>query len=150
MYNTAASRHTEYIQVVQHVTAPASHCQEVGVALRCNHRNTVSSKSHILMNVLLQLRRQLASEAERQTEDELTKHSESDTNSTWGFPQQGSSVEPLHLVSTLRAYRDLGFHPSQGLLTAAEPFLSCLQQPLPLHSALDLTSLFRAFTWQPG
>lgn len=102
------------------------------------------------MNVLLQLRRQLASESERQTEGELTKHSESDTNFTLGFPQQGSSVEPLHLVSTLRAYRDLGFHPSQGLLTAAEPFLSCLQQPLPLHSALDLTSLFRAFTWQPG
>ena len=106
--------------------------------------------SHILLTVLLQLRRQLASESERQTEGELSKDTEFDTNSMLGFPHQGSSVEPLHLVSTLRAYRDLGFHPSEGLLTAAEPFLSCLQQPLPLHSALDLTSLFRAFTWQPG
>ena len=102
------------------------------------------------MTVQLQLRKQLASESERQTEIELSKRADSELESAPMFPQWGASVEPLHLVSTLRAYRDLGFHPSQGLLTASEPFLCCLSEPLPLEPALDLVSLFRAFTWQPG
>ncbi|KAL0022441.1 hypothetical protein WJX79_000951 [Trebouxia sp. C0005] len=97
-----------------------------------------------------QLRKQLASESERQTEIELSKQADSEVGFAPMFPQWGASVEPLHLVSTLRAYRNLGFHPSQGLLTASEPFLCCLSEPLPLEPALDLVSLFRAFTWQPG
>lgn len=65
-------------------------------------------------------------------------------------PQWCTTEEPLHVISILKAYRDLGFHPSHGLLTAAEPFLSGLQHPIPLQQALDLITLFRAFSWQPG
>ena len=62
----------------------------------------------------------------------------------------GSTVQPVHLIDVLKSYRDLGFHPSQGLLTATEPFLCSLQSLLRLESALDLVHLFRAFCWQPG
>ncbi len=98
----------------------------------------------------LQLRKQLASESERQTEIGLSRQAKSEEEGSTMFPQWGSTVEPLHLVSALKAYSDLGFHPSQGLLIATEPFLCCLQDPLPLQPALDLISLFRPFTWQPG
>ena len=96
----------------------------------------------------VQLRKQLATESERQTESELSK--QADFEAAPFFSSWGSSVEPVHLISTLKAYKDLGFHPSEGLLTAAEPFLCCLQMPLPLQAALNLASLFEAFSWRPG
>ena len=59
-------------------------------------------------------------------------------------------VERVHLIDVLKAYHSLGYHPSQGLLTATEPFLTGQADPLPLQQALDLVTLFVTFHWQPG
>ena len=100
--------------------------------------------------LMLQLRKQLASESERQTKLELSRQIQADSEGNSMIPLLGSSVEPLHLISILKAYRDLGYHPSQGLLIAAEPFLCCLHSLMPSGPALDLISLFGAFDWRPG
>ena len=97
--------------------------------------------------VCMQLRKQLALEVERQVKSGQGK---AVLGNALLIPQWCTTDEPLHLISILKAYRDLGFHPSQGLLTAAEPFLSSLQIAVPLQQALDLIMLFRAFAWQPG
>lgn len=59
-------------------------------------------------------------------------------------------LDPLPLIDVLKAYQSLGYHPSQGLLTAVEPFLTGQAEPLPLQQALDLITLFVTFHWQPG
>lgn len=104
----------------------------------------------LLTAVSNQLRKQLASESERQTKLELSRQIQADSEGNSMIPLLGSSVEPLHLISILKAYRDLGYHPSQGLLIAAEPFLCCLHSLMPSGPALDLISLFGAFDWRPG
>lgn len=95
----------------------------------------------------MQLRKQLALEAERQVEVE---QAETDHGTPLLVPYWCTTQEPLHLISILKAYSDLGFHPSHALLTAAEPFLSSVQTPIPLQQTLDLITLFRSFSWQPG
>lgn len=95
--------------------------------------------------LLLQLRKQLALEAERQVEVE-----QADSDHPVSIPLWCTTEEPLHLISILKAYSDLGFHPSHALLAAAEPFLSSVLSPIPLEQTLDLITLFRSFAWQPG
>ena len=96
---------------------------------------------------MLQLRKQLALEAERQVEVEQTA---TDSGRALLVPHWCTTEEPLHLITILKAYSDLGFHPSRALLTAAEPFLSSVLNPIPLQQTLDLIILFRSFAWQPG
>lgn len=95
----------------------------------------------------MQLRKQLALEAERQIE---IWQPAAGAQTAPLVPEWCTTDEPLHLISILKAYRDLGFHPSQNLLTAAEPFLSSLQNAIPLQQTVDLITLFRPFAWQPG
>ena len=102
----------------------------------------------------MQLRKQLASELERQSQLQLEAEAEAAQEAV---RQQGSSLhytplalDPWQLVSILRAYESLGYHPSQGLLTATEPFLTAGCEAVPLQQALDLTSLFVSFHWQTG
>lgn len=106
--------------------------------------STVLVRDYIV-KLLLQLRKQLALEAERRVEVEQT-----DTDHPVLIPHWCTTEEPLHLISILRAYSDLGFHPSLALLAAAEPFLSSVRSPIPLEQTLHLITLFRSFAWQPG
>lgn len=99
------------------------------------------------MSGLLQLRKQLALEAERQVE---VDQAAADSEAALTVPHWCITEEPLHLISILKAYSDLGFHPSHALLAAAEPFLSSVLNPIPLQQTLDLITLFRLFAWQPG
>lgn len=103
-----------------------------------------AARTHLVM----QLRKQLALEAERQIEVEKTE--ETDSGVALMVPYWCTTDEPLHLINILKAYSDLGFHPSHALLTAAEPFLSSVRSPIPLKQTLDLISLFGSFSWQPG
>ena len=96
---------------------------------------------------MLQLRKQLALEAERQVEVEQAA---ADADSSMLVPHWCTTEEPLHLISIMKAYSDLGFHPSHALLAAAEPFLSSVLNPIPLQQTLHLVVLFRSFAWQPG
>ncbi|KAL3148821.1 hypothetical protein ABBQ32_001701 [Trebouxia sp. C0010 RCD-2024] len=114
---------------------------------------SLGHKSTVVMPELLhaasnQLRKQLALEAERQIEVEKTK--ETDSGAALMVPYWCTTEEPLHLINILKAYSDLGFHPSHALLTAAEPFLSSVRSPIPLQQTLDLITLFGSFSWQPG
>ena len=102
---------------------------------------------HEAMFLLLQLRKQLALEAERQVEVEQAA---ADSDRLLLVPHWCTTEEPLHLIGILKAYSDLGFHPSHALLAAAEPFLSSVLHPIPLQQTLDLITSFRSFAWQPG
>ena len=99
----------------------------------------------------MQLRKQLASELERHTQLQLEAEEAQDADGQQGsLDQTQLAVGPHQLVSILKAYESLGYHPSQGLLTATEPFLAAGCDPLPMQQAMDLASLFVSFHWQTG
>ena len=92
--------------------------------------------------MLMQLREQLTAELQRRSPTQST------VKETADGPKL--ALTSLQLISILKSYQALGYHPSQGLLTATEPFLTGGPEPLPLQPALDLISLFTSFHWQPG